>query len=149
MTNPPDQSATWVTIAEAASRLGLTPYGIRSRIRRNTLRTRPGNDGRVLVGISASAEGLSADRSADQAGDHDDDAADEVEYWRGVAERAQITLARVEARIEALNAHHDELLAELRSTVALERERADRLAAQLAEARKPALVRLLEAFRRR
>jgi len=66
-----------------------------------------------------------------------------------MAERAQITLARVEARIESLNAHHDELLAELRSTVALERERADRLAAELAEARKPALVRLLEAFRRR
>ncbi len=103
----------------------------------------------MLVGISAAAEGLSADRSADQAGDHDDEAADEAEYWRGAAERALVAVARAEARIEALSVHHDEMLAEMRSTVALERERADRLAAELAEARKPALVRLLEAFRRR
>ena len=113
------------------------------------MRTKPGNDGRVLVGVSASAEGISADRSADHAGDHDDEAADEAEHWRGVAERALVTVARAEARIEALVAHHDELSAELRATVALERERADRLAAELAEARKPALVRLLEALTRR
>ena len=62
-------------------------------------------------------------------------------------EKAESRAARAEARIETLGAHHEELLAELRSTLALERERADRLAAELAEARKPALVRLLEAFR--
>jgi hypothetical protein len=103
----------------------------------------------VLVGISASAEGLSADRSADQAGDHDDEAADEVEHWRGVAERAQVTVARAEARIETLGAHHEELLAELRSTLGARAGARRPAGAELAEARKPALVRLLEVFRKR
>ena len=50
---PADDATAWVTVSEAASRLKLTPYGIKSRIRRGALRAKQGNDRRLLVGIPA------------------------------------------------------------------------------------------------
>jgi hypothetical protein len=47
-----DGSTTWLPISEAASRLGLTVDGLRSRIRRGLVTTRKGNDGRLLVPVS-------------------------------------------------------------------------------------------------
>jgi hypothetical protein len=40
MSEPTGEAESWLTISEAASRLKLTPYGIRSRIRRGALRTK-------------------------------------------------------------------------------------------------------------
>jgi hypothetical protein len=54
MSSLTDEATSWLTIAEAASRLGLSPFGVRSRIKRGTLRTRKGNHGRVLVAMPAS-----------------------------------------------------------------------------------------------
>src|SRR4051812_21424986 len=91
---PADEGTTWVTVSEAASRLKLTPYGIKSRIRRGTLRTKQGNDRRLLVGIpsdlSAPTEDAVADLPADRPDEQHDEAEAEVEYWRTVAQRAQL-----------------------------------------------------------
>ena len=48
-------SANWLGVAEAAPLLGLTVDGLRSRIRRGLVTTRKGNDGRLLVSVSANA----------------------------------------------------------------------------------------------
>jgi hypothetical protein len=65
---------------------------------------------------------------------------------------ARIGHARLEERLAAAEMIADSLRADIdRQRIEVERERirGDRLEGQLAEARKPALVRLLEAFRRR
>src|SRR5689334_1118272 len=89
-----DEGTAWVTVSEAASRLGLTPYGIKSRIRRGTLRTRQGNDRRLLVGIpanlSAPAENALADLSADRLDEQHQEAEAEVEHWRTLAQEARL-----------------------------------------------------------
>ena len=53
-----DGSVTWLTLSEAAPRMGLTVDGLRSRIRRGLVKPRRGNDGRLLVALSTDgAEG--------------------------------------------------------------------------------------------
>jgi hypothetical protein len=99
------------------------------------------------VAISAAAGSEAADLSADHADEHE--AAVETEYWRLLAEKAQTQAARLEARIEALASHHEALVAELREALQCERVRTDALAAELAEARKGWLERLLEVVRRK
>ena len=58
MTNP-DDAATSPTVvlplAEAASRLGLHPAALRSRVRRGAATARRGNNGRLLVEVTADA----------------------------------------------------------------------------------------------
>jgi hypothetical protein len=64
----------------------------------------------------------------------------------------QVTVARLEERLaasERLGVAEARRNTELAETLSAERSRADRLEAALAEARKPALVRLVEALRRR
>jgi hypothetical protein len=44
-----DVATVWLSIAEAAPRLGVTVDGLRSRVRRGLVTPRKGNDGRLLV----------------------------------------------------------------------------------------------------
>ena len=138
----PDGSE-WVTVAEAARRLGITPRAIRSRIKHHSLLSRPrGNQGQeVLVTDDMEA-------GEDPPG----------EALATVALMVQVT--RLEERLAAAEAVAAGLRADVErrerdsAMVATDlRAERDRLAAELAEARKPALVRLLagllEAFRRR
>lgn len=54
-----DDDGEWLTISEAAARLGVRPVAIRRRIQRKTLRVRPAereNDGRTRVWVARTAE---------------------------------------------------------------------------------------------
>ena len=42
---PVHERPTWLTYAQAAERLGLSPEAVRHRARRSGWRTQPGNDG--------------------------------------------------------------------------------------------------------
>jgi hypothetical protein len=134
---PADEVTAWVTVSEAASRLKLTPYGIKSRIRRGTLRARQGNDRRLLVGIPAdlpaAAEDEAADLPVDRFDEQHQETEAEVEYWRTLAQEARLDAARLEERLAAAERRE----ADLSATVSAERVRADRLEAVLAEARRP------------
>src|SRR3954465_15023289 len=98
-----DEATAWVTVSEAASRLKLTLYGIKSRIRRGTLRARQGNDRRLLVGIPAdlpaAPEDEAADLSSDRIDEQHQEAEAEVEYWRTLAQEVQLEAARLEERL--------------------------------------------------
>jgi hypothetical protein len=137
-----------VSIREAARLLGRDPKAIRARIERGTLRWRPaGNHGREVY-VTPDMEVRAEDGPGEVPGDDPADAAEAVSLMVQVARLEERLTAREEAaaRVEAeLRA----AVGELRETVAAERARADRLAAELAEARKPALVRLIEALRQR
>ena len=135
-----DRSANWLAVAEAAPLLGLTVDGLRSRIRRGLVTTRKGNDGRLLVSVSANARTTGHEQVTDTL----DDRLEASELRAEVVE-LRVTLARVEERLAAAERRERDAAT---VTADLRAER-DRLAAELAEARKPALVRLLEALRRR
>jgi hypothetical protein len=138
-----DGSASWLTLSEAAPRMGLTVDGLRSRIRRGLVKPRRGNDGRLLVALSV--EGAEGGHGPVQPGHepiHDDDEAERlsatVTELREEVMEARLAAGQAAAERDAANA----MLADARA-------KAERLEAQLVEARKPALVRLIEAFRRR
>src|SRR4051794_31724238 len=146
---PADDATAWVTVSEAAPRLKLPSYGIKSRIRRGTLRAKQGNDRRLLVGIPAdlpaAAEDEAADLPADRLDEHHQEAEAEVEYWRTLAQEVQLEAARLEERLAAAERRE----ADLSATASAERARGDRLEAALAEARRPWLAKVLEGLRRR
>jgi hypothetical protein len=106
-------------VAEAARRLGVTPRAVRNRIKHHSLPSRPrGNQGREVL--------VTDDMEVEDApGDSPGTVA------------LMVQVARLEERLAATE----------RSNVDLRAER-DRLAAELAEARKPWVVRLVEALRR-
>jgi hypothetical protein len=134
----------WLTVAEAAPRLGLTVDGLRSRIKRGLAKTRKGNDGRLLVNMATNG----ADPGYDPAHEPAMASSDDREAQRGFlpdlleardrAARAEAALTEVRAALER------EIAARQRQEA-----RADCLAAELAEARRPVLLRLLEAVRRK
>ena len=149
--------AVWLTLSEAAGRLGVTVDALRSRIRRGQVSPRRGNDGRLLVPVSADLSAPSQDH--DEAGhDHPPDQRELLDELHGELLELRVALARSEERLVA--AERREAAAE--AAAAREQARADLAArivelraelvqarAELAEARKPALVRLVEALRRR
>ena len=102
-------------LAEAAPRLGLHPAARRSRICRGAVKARKGNDGRLLVEIPADARAVHDAASASP----DDELAAELDYLRGELMHTLERAARAEERAAAV------------------RELADRLTAELAEARRP------------
>lgn len=58
------EAGDWLTIEDAARRLGMSPAAIRSRVQRKTLRSRPGrqsNDGKVRVWVPADAATMNTD----------------------------------------------------------------------------------------
>ena len=136
--NQPDEPAMrWFAVAEAAPRLGLTVDGLRSRIKRGLVTTRKGNDGRLVVSVAVDSANPGHEPVREPAVDGAPD-----------PEAAPDLLPELlEARDRAARA--EAALAEVRAVLSREQARGDRLEAELAEARKPALVRLLEAFRRR
>ncbi len=144
----------WLTVSAAASRLGLTPDGVKSRIRRGTLRSRLGNNRRLLVAVpvSVSAEhsmdGVaerSTDISADGFATHADRVADTV---NGHADLL-VQLARLEERLAAQASAHAHERQVLETVIVDLRGERDRLLTELVQARKGWLERLLEAVRRR
>src|SRR4051794_5684202 len=165
-----DQAGTWLRLGEAAAALGTTVEGIRSRIKRRKLRTKPGNDGRLRVLVPAPEHGQAAN-GHDQAPPghawaspgHDqavalarDKAVAEAERWRCLAEEERLARAKAESERDAAKAAHDAETTLLREALAREadhagreRARGDRLEAALAEARRPWLAKVLEGLRRK
>jgi hypothetical protein len=147
--NQSDEPAThWLTVAEAAPRLGLTVDGLRSRIKRGLATTRKGNDGRLFVNVAMNGASQGDEPGHDpghepavarsDGHDADRDLLHDLLEARDRAARAEAALVEVRAALQ-------------REHAAREREeaRADKLAAELAEARKPWVVRVVEALRQR
>jgi hypothetical protein len=143
-----DQTGTWLRPDEAASRLGTTVEAVRSRIRRGSLRSQRGNDGRIRILVNATGPDqtpTSDNRSATDRDDADDwlrtersEALIEADHWRSVAEDERTGRVRAEAELAAARTMLDQ-----------ERTRADRIEAALLETRKPWLARVLEGLRRK
>jgi hypothetical protein len=148
-----ETDATWLTVAKAAPRLGLTPDGLRSRIKRGQISARKGNDGRLLVGVVLNGSDPGHEPGHEPAGpgsaepDHN-----LLQDLLAARERA----ARAEGELAAEARRSTDLMAAL----AAERTRAEgectalraqvaALQAELALARKGWLERVLEAIRRR
>src|SRR3954451_24487777 len=146
-------------VLEAAKALGLTPDGVRARIRRGTLAARKGNDGQWRGGPCTAVPSPQDN--------HQDSGQDESYAPAGrAAEPAQPDVAGLLENLATLKSElADERVArgraegelaaerrrngELTATLALERARADRLEAALAEARRPWLARVLDGLRRK
>ena len=153
----------WLTLTDVAAHSGRKIDAVRAwgqrrrRERRHTWRKNNGGEWTVEV----TAEVLSDLASGGVLGDvaevlgHVEDAAttrEELAQMREALTEARIGHARLEERLVAAEMMAVGLRADIeRQRIEAERERArgDRLEAQLAEARKPALLRLLEALRRR
>ena len=133
-----DDGLTWLSLLEAAMRLGKSTDAVRSMIRRDKLPTRKGNDGRLLIGVPAvvgqAADGLPTiiDRTNDQL---------RVEELRDELMETREQLAGTKAALEAAETVR-------KAEVAALRELADRLTAELADARRSWLERLIAALRR-
>jgi hypothetical protein len=151
----------WLSLAEVRDRTGRNIDGLRSWAKRGArsgkLRVRKNNRGEVQVlatptllaefaeGTTRSAlggelvDGLAGDLATAEFGSE----------LHQALNSARLQAASSAAEVRRLEAHLDEVRRTLESVIAAERARADRLAAELAEARKPMLVRLVEAIRRR
>jgi hypothetical protein len=132
-----EPAMTWLTVAEAVPRMGLTVDGLRSRIKRRLAKTKRGNDGRVLVNVAMDGSELGRGPSHEPAMNGSDDREPERDLLPDLL-KARDRAARAEAA-----------LVEVRAALAREQACADRLEAELAEARKGWLERLLGAVRKR
>jgi hypothetical protein len=162
VTDPSTGSGTWLTVSEAATRTSLHIDRLRSMIRRGKLEKRRGNRGEWLVLVPAemmTGSDLVDDARGPATGDIDPvdgsvmtkltDALTELaalEHELGaaltrsaVAEAEATTLRDALTKAEAMA---DQLRAEHRATVA-------ELRAELAEARRPWLAKVLEGLRRK
>jgi septal ring factor EnvC (AmiA/AmiB activator) len=170
VTDPSTGSGSWLTVSEAATRTGLHIDRLRSMIRRGKLEKRRGNRGEWLVLVPAemmtgsdlvggSVAGAADHANGSAEGDLDrvdgsvmsklTDALTELaalEHELGaaltrsaVAEAEAATLRDALTKTEAMA---DQLRAEHRVTVA-------ELRAELAEARRPWLAKVLEGLRRK
>jgi hypothetical protein len=146
------EAASWLDGRQAGRVLGLSADGVRKRAIRGLIQHRKGNDGRLryLIPTNAVSEDI-PQRLSETSFRHSADASLLIENAR-LADR----LAAEERRSADLEASLREALAaearrsaDLLASLELERARADRLAGDLAEARKGWLERLLEAVRRR
>jgi hypothetical protein len=145
-----DELGTWLTINEASKLTGWLPDKLRSDRRRGRLRGRKNNTGEWLVLIPPEAVarpdgplGHPNGHAAGHAGSH---ATAEPAAWL-LEELAE--LRERCGRAEGLAESRAEHIAGMAESLAKAEARADRLEAALAEARKPLLVRLVEALRRR
>src|SRR3954451_3417019 len=118
----------FVTVQEAARRMGRSVDAVRSALRRGTLAGFKGNDGEWHVHLPADDRQLGDEpdlstvlrQEADRLRDELQQARDGMEAWRRQAEDGRVTVAELRTRAELLQA-------------ALDREvaRADGLAAEL------------------
>ena len=119
------EEPTWLTVIEAARRLGVTPQAVRARIKRGSLEKRLDNRGNVLVAVADTYE---------QARTTPPDSRDQTL----LALREQV--ARLEERVAAAESVKGELRRELDEVK--ERERrllalVERLTAERRPARRP------------
>jgi DNA-binding Lrp family transcriptional regulator len=142
MTHDDDAAASptlFLPLAEAASRLGLHPSALRSRIRRGQVTARRGNDGRLMIEVPASVQ----PRHDEALALPDDELAEEIDELRDRLHAASLATARAEgardtaiatatAKVEAA----ERIIAELRSML-------DAAKAELVEARRSWWRRLL------
>jgi hypothetical protein len=105
------EDGPWLTVAEAARRLRVSPRAVRGRIRRGTLRWKAaGNAGKLVQLPSGDASG---DVSAGDPGNAVD-ALFEIEMLREELAEARVAQARAEERAAA----KDELIGELKALLA-------------------------------
>src|SRR3954453_11014954 len=133
-----DPGREWITLGDFARRLGIARASVYGRIKRGTLEARRANRGGYLVQWPPPDHDGSGDVAL-QERDHRDDGSATVAH-DVVALRVEV--ARLEERLVASERREVDLTAAL----AVEREEKAQLWAALAEARKPALVRLIEAL---
>jgi hypothetical protein len=133
--------------------MGLTPDGLRSRIKRGQISARRGNDGRLLVGVALNGSDPGHDQGHDPAqnGSGTGRNPGREPVLNGSVEPDHDLLAAREraARAEGELAAEARRSADLLAVISDLRADRDRLAAELALARKGWLERLLEAVRRR
>jgi hypothetical protein len=149
-----------VGVVEAATALGLTPDGVRARIRRGTLAARKGNDGQWRVALPStvlSRQDNGQDGRGIPAVDRQDGPLRLAQLEERLRAADELRAALAEERVARARAEGERDVARAESAVLREamarevdyarqeRARADRLAADLAEARKGWLERLLEA----
>jgi hypothetical protein len=134
-----------VAVQEAARRLGRSVDAVRSALRRGRLLGFKGNDGEWRVHLPPDGQDLDEpdavavlQQELGRLRRELEQTRDRIESWRRQAEDSRVSVAELQTRTEMLQA-------------ALDRAHTDRdrLAAELAEARKGWLERLLEAVRRR
>jgi DNA repair exonuclease SbcCD ATPase subunit len=115
----------WLSYADAAAALGMTPESVRQRARREHWRKQLGNDGKALVLVPADTDRVPA-------GDTDDDTPASRPVKRPEPDTAlavlQTKLAEAETRISELR--HD--VERERAERSRERERADHLTDEIA-----------------
>jgi DNA-binding FrmR family transcriptional regulator len=136
-----ENGAQWLRLAEAAPQLGLSLDGLRTRVRRGQISSRRGNDGRLLVSVVGTGHELA------ERGQHEPEQAHEYGHEPAHEPAHELMAARERgARAEGEVAGLREALAVAGSECAHLRAQ---VAALQAELRKPWLVRLVEAIRKR
>jgi DNA repair exonuclease SbcCD ATPase subunit len=118
-------SERWMTYADAAAALRMTPESIRARARREHWRKQLGNDGKALILVPIDAEGIPP-------GEPDSDTPASRPVKRPEPDPS---VAAFQARISELEARTAELRADVereRAERLQERERADRLTDEIA-----------------
>jgi hypothetical protein len=136
-----DSEAPWLPLSEAARRLGRHPDGIRSMIRRGRVNGRKGNAGQWLVQVPTESDPVS--------NGHDSGVAESLADLREELTEARVAAARFEAERDTQASAHTRERETLQAVIGDLRTERDRLAAELADARKGWIVRMLEALRRR
>lgn len=138
-----DDGGEWLTISEAAARLGVRPVAIRRRIQRKTLRVRPAereNDGRTRVWITRAAGARTSDATGAVTGTctGPDPVAllTEIAALRERIGRHEGTEAELRARLAENAAERDRLVREL----ADERQHGRDMAGQLDQAHRDRLA---------
>ena len=109
-------------VSEAASRLRLTPAGLRSRIRRGLVRTQRGNQGQHLVECPRDppplhdADGVRHDQAVTQ--EPDEELSAEVDALRRELGEERLARARLEERLAGIERAHAAELGAKETTVA-------------------------------
>jgi chromosome segregation ATPase len=125
-----DEAETWLPLNEASRRLVMTVDALRSRVRRGLIESRKGNDGRIVVRVSdqsATGHDVVANEADDLLRQELIEARAEADHWRTRAEQARNEATDHKARLDG----KDAVITSLREQLDRERDRADRLEAEL------------------
>lgn len=135
--SPIEPGTVWLTYAELAERIGITGDSARNLVRRKRWLRRPGNDGVQRIGVPTE---YLAEREAEPPTHGADDAPTIPPAMEGIeaptvaAMEAHIaTLREMVAKAEVTAAHHGARADAAEARAQGERERADRIAAELHE----------------